>query len=90
MSRTIFCRKYQEQLEGLDAPPFPGPKGENIFANVSRKAWQAWLAQQTMLINEKRLNLTDMTTRTYLGEQRDRFLSGENYDRADGYVPPPQ
>ncbi|MGK2913053.1 MAG: oxidative damage protection protein [Porticoccaceae bacterium] len=90
MSRTIFCRKYQEQLEGLDAPPFPGPKGEDIFANVSRKAWQAWLAQQTMLINEKRLNLTDMTTRTYLGEQRDRFLSGENYDRADGYVPPPQ
>lgn len=88
MSRTVFCRKYQQQLEGLDAPPFPGPKGEDIFANVSRKAWQDWLAQQTMLINEKRLNLTDLTTRAYLSEQRDKFLSGESHDRAEGYVPP--
>jgi Fe-S cluster biosynthesis and repair protein YggX len=88
MGRTVFCRKHQQSLEGLDAPPFPGPKGEDIFANVSRKAWDEWLAQQTMLINEKRLNLTDMTTRAYLAEQRDRFLAGASHDRADGFVPP--
>ncbi len=89
MSRTVFCRKYQQELDGLDNPPFPGPKGQDIYANVSRKAWEEWLAQQTMLINEKRLNLTDMTTRTYLNEQRDKFLAGEASDRAEGYVPPP-
>ena len=27
MARTVFCQKYQEQLEGLDRPPLPGPKG---------------------------------------------------------------
>lgn len=89
MSRTVFCRKYRQELDGLDNPPFPGPKGQDIYANVSRKAWQEWLAQQTMLINEKRLNLTDMTARTYLNEQRDKFLAGEESDRAEGYVPPP-
>lgn len=88
MSRTVFCRKYQQELEGLDKPPFPGPKGQDIYAHVSLKAWQEWLAQQTMLINEKRLNLTDMTARTYLNEQRDKFLAGETADRAEGYVPP--
>ncbi|WP_237057425.1 oxidative damage protection protein [Microbulbifer sediminum] len=88
MSRTVFCRKYQQELEGLDAPPMPGPKGQEIYENVSKKAWQEWMAHQTMLINEKRLNMMEPSTRTYLAEQRDKFLSGESYDEAEGYVPP--
>lgn len=88
MARTVFCRKYQQELEGLERPPLPGPKGQDIFDNVSKKAWQEWMAHQTMLINEKHLNLMDMGARTYLNEQMDRFLSGEDYDKAEGYVPP--
>lgn len=88
MSRTVFCRKYQRELEGLEQPPLPGPKGQDIFDNISRQAWQEWLAHQTMLINEKHLNLMDMGARTYLNEQMDKFLSGEDYDKAEGYVPP--
>ncbi len=88
MSRIVYCRKYREELPGLDAPPFPGPKGEDIYENISRQAWDDWLAHQTMLINENRLNMMDMTARTYLNEQREKFLSGEEYDQAEGYVPP--
>ena len=88
MARTVFCRKLKQDLPGLDQPPFPGPAGEDIFNNISRQAWQEWLDHQTMLINEKRLNMMDLTARTYLGEQRKRFLSGESYDQAEGYVPP--
>jgi Fe-S cluster biosynthesis and repair protein YggX len=88
MSRTVFCRKFQEELDGLDAPPYPGPKGQDIFDHVSKKAWAEWMSHQTMLINEKRLNLMDMTARTYLTQQMEKFLSGEAYDAADGYVPP--
>lgn len=88
MSRTVFCRKYKQEMEGLEAPPLPGPKGQDIFENVSRQAWQEWMAHQTTLINEKHLNMMDMAARNYLGEQRERFLSGEEYDRAEGYVPP--
>lgn len=90
MSRTVLCRKYKKEMEGLDAPPFPGPRGQDIFDNISRQAWQEWLAHQTMLINEKRLNMMDLTARNYLSEQREKFLSGEEYDQAEGYVPPSQ
>jgi len=32
--------------------------------------------------------MMDMTARTYLNEQRDKFLNGEKIDEAEGYVPP--
>lgn len=88
MARTVFCKKNQKEMDGLDNPPFPGPAGEEIFNNTSKQAWQDWLAQQTMLINEKHLNMMDLTARTYLAEQRDKFLSGEDFDSAEGYVAP--
>ncbi len=88
MTRTVFCRKYQQELEGLDAPPYPGPKGQDIFESVSRRAWQEWQAHQTMLINERRLNMMDADARKFLQQEMDKFLSGEEYARADGYVPP--
>ncbi len=88
MARTVFCRKYQQELEGLDAPPMPGAKGQEIYETVSKKAWQEWQQQQTMLINEKQLNLLDPQARKYLQEQMDRFLSNESHDVAEGYVPP--
>ncbi|ABD79600.1 oxidative damage protection protein [Saccharophagus degradans] len=88
MSRTVNCRKFKQELEGLDFPPMPGAKGQDIFENVSKKAWQEWLSHQTMLINEKHLNMMDLTDRTYLNQQMDKFLSGEEYDQAEGYVAP--
>lgn len=88
MTRMVFCRKYQQELEGLSVPPYPGAKGQDIYDHVSKKAWQEWMAHQTMLINEKRLNMMDMGTKVYLAEQMQKFLSGENYDQAEGYVPP--
>ncbi len=88
MSRTVMCRKYQTELDGLDRPPFPGPKGQDIFETVSKKAWQEWLQHQTLLINEKHLNVMDPQARAFLDAQRDRFLNNENYAKAAGYVPP--
>ena len=88
MSRTVFCRKYQRDMEGLDKPPFPGPKGIELFDNISKQEWQEWVTHQTMLINEKKLNMMDLTARAYLTEQRDKFLSGATFDQAEGYIPP--
>lgn len=87
MSTTIFCKKYQQTLEALSAPPFPGEKGQYIFANFSKQAWLDWQAHQTRLINEKHLNTMEKDDRKYLTEQRDKFFSGEAFDKADGYVP---
>lgn len=88
MSRTVFCRKYKQELEGMKFPPYPGEKGQKLFDSVSQKAWQEWLQLQTLLINEKRLNLTSPEAQTYLSEQLEKFLDNEEVDRAEGYVPP--
>ena len=88
MSRTVQCRKYQKELPGLAVPPYPGPKEQEVYETVSQQAWQEWQAQQTMLINEKHLNLMDPETRSYLQQEMEKFLSNEDYDRAEGFVPP--
>lgn len=88
MSRTVFCRKFQEELPGLNMPPYPGAKGQDIFDNVSQKAWQEWQKQQTMLINEKQLSMMKPEDRTYLQAEMDKFLANEDHDQAEGYVPP--
>jgi Fe-S cluster biosynthesis and repair protein YggX len=88
MSRHVFCKKYQQEMEGLEAPPYPGPKGQEIFDSISKQAWQDWLAHQTMLINEKHLSLVDAEARKYLQQEMEKFFAGEEYDQAEGYVPP--
>jgi len=88
MARNVFCRKYQKDLEGLEFAPYPGEKGQTIFATVSKQAWQEWLKHQTMLINEKHLNLMDPNTQDYLNQQLQGFLDNTDYDQAEGYTPP--
>lgn len=87
MSRTVFCKKYQQELPGLDKPPFPGAKGQDIFDNFSAKAWEDWQAHQTMLINERRLNMMEPSARVFLSEERDKFMANEEVAQAEGFVP---
>ena len=87
MSRTVNCRKYKKELPALTSAPFPGPAGIDILENVSQQAWAEWTEHQTRLINEKHLNMIDLQARKYLTDQRSKFLSGDNFDKADGYVP---
>lgn len=88
MSRTVLCRKYNEELEGLDRAPYPGPKGLDIYENVSKKAWQEWTDHQTMIINEKHLSMMDPSTREFLQSEMEKFMTGGDYEKAEGYVAP--
>ncbi len=88
MSRMVFCKKYQKDMEGMPRPPFPGARGQALFETVSLQAWQEWLEHQTRLINEKHLNMVDASARAYLAEQLDKFMSGGDIDQVEGYVPP--
>ncbi|WP_241383195.1 oxidative damage protection protein, partial [Pseudomonas aeruginosa] len=63
MSRTVMCRKYHQELPRLDRPPYPGAQGEDIYNNVSRKAWDEWQEHQTKLINGCRLNMMNAVDR---------------------------
>ena len=87
MTRMVNCIKLGREAEGLDLPPIPGPLGENIYANVSKEAWQTWIRHQTMLINENRLNLADARARQYLTQQVENYFFGDGADSPTGYTP---
>lgn len=88
MTRLVKCVKLGIETEGLDAPPFPGPKGQEIFEKVSKQAWQQWLSKQTMLINEYKLASFDPKAKVFLEEERRKFLFEGNTEMPEGYVPP--
>ena len=87
MGRDIYCRKYKKKLPGLTSPPFPGPKGEKIFNEISAAAWSDWQKHQTMLINEKHLNMRDLEARKLIQEEMEKFFTNDNYQGVDGYIP---
>ncbi|MDO8891238.1 MAG: oxidative damage protection protein [Sulfurimicrobium sp.] len=88
MARTVKCIKLGREAEGLDFPPYPGDLGKRLYENVSKEAWAAWVKQQTMLVNENRLNLADPKARKYLAEQTEAHFFGAGAEKAQGYVPP--
>ncbi|MBJ13567.1 MAG: oxidative damage protection protein [Candidatus Marinimicrobia bacterium] len=87
MEKLVFCKKYNKELPSLDRPPYPGPKGQEIYETVSKKAWQEWLNHQTMLINERQLNLTDKVSRQWLNEQMELFLLNGDFEKPSGFRP---
>ena len=88
MSRNVNCVKLGRVAEGLDFAPWPGDLGRRLFENVSKPAWSEWLAHQTMLINENRLNPLDPKTRSFLAEEMEKYFIGAGAEKPPGYVAP--
>ncbi len=88
MANRVKCAKLGEEAEGLDSPPFPGSKGQHIFENISKQAWQEWLNMQTMLINEHKLASYEPQAKKFLEEERNKFLFGDDFKMPEGYVAP--
>jgi Fe-S cluster biosynthesis and repair protein YggX len=86
MPRIVFCTKEQRETEGLDFVPWPGALGQRVFANIGKPAWAAWLAHQTMLINENRLSPLEKKHRAFLEGEMQKFLFGEG-SAPPGYSP---
>jgi Fe-S cluster biosynthesis and repair protein YggX len=88
MSRTVHCAKLDKDAEGLAFAPWPGELGKRIYEQVSQEAWNTWLAHQTMLINENRLNPLDPKTRGFLAAEMEKYFFGAGSEAPPGYVPP--
>jgi Fe-S cluster biosynthesis and repair protein YggX len=88
MTRSVHCVKLGKEAEGLDVPPYPGELGRRIFENVSREAWQQWLRQQTILINEHRISPIDPEARRFLESEMEKFFFGGGTELPGGFVPP--
>ena len=87
MGEMVQCVKLKKEAEGLDSAPYPGELGQRILQNVSKEAWQMWFQQQTMLINEYRLNPIDPKARTFLEQQMEQFFFGDGTTAPVDYTP---
>lgn len=87
MTRMVKCLKLGVEAEGLESVPFPGPKGQFIFDNVSQEAWKEWMTMQTMIINEQRLASFDPKAKKLLEDEREKFLFSGGFEMPEGYVP---
>jgi Fe-S cluster biosynthesis and repair protein YggX len=86
MNHLVFCVKLKKETEGLERPPYPGALGERIYNEVSKEAWRGWLKHQTLLINENRLNMTDIKSRQFLATEMEKYFFGEGSSTPAGFV----
>jgi Fe-S cluster biosynthesis and repair protein YggX len=87
MPRKVDCIVLGKEAEGLDYAPYPGPLGQRIYDNVSKEAWQRWLAHQTMLINEYRLTPMEPAARKFLETEMEKFFFGGGSEKPKEFVP---
>ena len=87
MSERVFCVKLKKEGERLSRKPVPGALGERIYREISREAWEMWLAQQTMLINEHRLTSFEPQARAFLQERMEAFLFADQNVAPEQYQP---
>ena len=72
--RTVFCKKLQKELPGLEKAPFAGELGRQIFEHISAEAWDQWKDLQIKIINEYRLNMGEKKDYETLVTQMKLFL----------------
>lgn len=87
MARNVFCSYLKQEAEGLDFQLYPGELGKRIFESISKQAWSEWIKKQTMLVNEKKLNMMNPEHRQLLETEMVNFLFEGKDVYIEGYVP---
>jgi len=69
MSRIVHCRKLGKDLPGLERPPYKNELGRRIFEEVSKEAWEMWLAESVRYINTYRVDLAASEGQKFMFKQ---------------------
>ena len=85
--RVVYCVKFQKELPGLDAPPWPGEIGQRIFEQVSAQAWKLWEERQKMILNEYRVMPWQKEGQELIRTHLEQFFFAEGAALPPGYVP---
>jgi Fe-S cluster biosynthesis and repair protein YggX len=87
--REVMCSKLNKRAPGLSYPPFiKGALAARIYHHISEEAWKMWLSHCVMVINENRLNPSDIKAQARLNKELEDFLFGDGGNRPAGYTPP--
>ncbi len=81
------CVKFQKDMPGLDAAPWPGEIGQRVYENVSAEAWKLWEERQKMILNEYRLMPWQKEGQEIIKTQMEDFFFGEGSALPADYVP---
>ncbi|HPE61024.1 MAG: oxidative damage protection protein [Thiothrix sp.] len=87
MTRMVNCVILKCEAEGLERPTYPGDLGKRIFESVSKEAWQQWLRQQTILMNEYRLSPINPKDRKFLEQEMEKFFFGSGASTVENFKP---
>lgn len=74
----VVCRRCGQRRPGLEQAPLPGKWGPAVLAHTCPECWQAWVEEQTRLINHERLLPSDPQHRKVLYERMAAFLHLES------------
>jgi len=85
--RKVFCQKFQREMPGLDAPPWPGPMGQRIYDGISAEAWKMWEERMKMILNEYRLMPWQKEAQQLVAKHMEDFFFGEGAALPPGFVP---
>jgi Fe-S cluster biosynthesis and repair protein YggX len=84
--RTVFCVKFQREMPGLDAPPWPGDLGQRVYEHVSAQAWKMWEDRMKMILNEYRLMPWQKEAQDLVAHFMEEFFFGEGAALPPGYT----
>ena len=85
--RVVNCVKFQKEMPGLDAAPWPGEIGQRVYENVSAQAWKLWEERQKMILNEYRVMPWQKEGQELIRTQMEDFFFGEGSALPPDYVP---
>ena len=91
VSAPAMAQSIRELRREFDrATKLPGElvAREAQASSLGKQAWAAWLAHQTMLINENRLSPRDPKHRAFLEEELVKYLFSGGAEKPAGYVAP--
>lgn len=78
MNKTIFCSFLKRKSKKQRSQFYPGKLGKKIYEEISEEAWNLWIKKQTILINEKKLNMYNKKDRKILEIHMKSFLFSKN------------
>lgn len=73
-SGAFVCQQTGRPGTKFESPPFKGPVGEWVGANITVETWNEWLGQGTKVINELRLDFSRREDQSVWDQHMDDFL----------------
>ncbi|WP_395479715.1 oxidative damage protection protein [Candidatus Curculioniphilus buchneri] len=74
MNRIIYCKFLKRKAKGQSFQIYPGKLGKLIYDTISQEAWIQWQKKQTIIINENKLSMLNLSDRKKLNQEMVNFL----------------